>query len=217
MADRVYLPLKTIEGRPLVHKFYRQEADAKGLLVTFPGGNYGMDGPMLYYPSELLGAAGWDTLALTYGFQLSMEPFSTDAISDLLEECRAAVGVVLEEREYPRLGLIGKSLGAAVVALLCQTEPYLAGARAAYLTPPLGMPFFDPIFNQTDQPACLAIGTQDRFYDSQALESLLAGRPFELTVIKGADHSMDVTGNLKASLEAVKMVVGEVLEFLQSD
>jgi pimeloyl-ACP methyl ester carboxylesterase len=79
------------------------------------------------------------------------------------------------------------------------------------------MPFFDPIFNQTDQPAYVVIGTQDRFYDPQALESLLAGRPFELTVIKGADHSMDVTGNLKASLEAVKMVVGEVLEFLQKD
>ena len=217
MADRVYLTLKTIEGRPLVHKFYRQEGDAKGLLVTFPGGNYGMDGPMLYYPSELLGAAGWDTLALTYGFQLSMEPFSTDAISGLLEECRTAIGVVLEEREYLRLGLIGKSLGAAVVAFLCQKETYLAGARAAFLTPPLGMPFFDPIFSQTDQPSYLAIGTQDRFYNPRLLESLLAGRPFELTVVEGADHSMDVTGNLEASLEAVKMVVGEVLAFLLRD
>ena len=217
MADRVYLPLKTIEGRPLVHKFYRQEADAKGLLVTFPGGNYGMDGPMLYYPSELLGASGWDTLALTYGFQLSMEPFSTDDIPDLLEECRAAVGVVLEEREYPRLGLIGKSLGAAVVALLCQTEPYLAEARAAYLTPPLGVPFFDPIFSQTNQPAYLVLGTQDRFYDPQMLESLQEARPFELTVIEGADHSMDVAGDLEASLNAVKRVIGEVVEFLKGD
>ena len=217
MTDRVYLPLKTIEGRPLLHKFYRQEGDAKGLLVTFPGGNYGMDGPLLYYPSELLGAAGWDTLALTYGFQLSMEPFSPKAISDLLEECRVAVGVITEEREYPRLSLIGKSLGAAVVAFLCQTEPYLAGARAAYLTPPLGMPFFDPIVSQTAQPAYLAIGTQDRFYDPQVLESLLAKRSFELTVIEGADHSMDVTGDLEASLEAVKRIVGEVLEFLQRE
>ena len=217
MADRVYLPLKTVEGRPLVHKFYRQEGEAKGLLVTFPGGNYGMDGPMLYYPSELLGAAGWDTLALTYGFQLSMEPFSADAISGLLEECRAAFGVVLEEREYSRLGLIGKSLGAAVIAFLCQTEPYLAEARAAYLTPPLSMPIFDPIFSQTNQPAYLAIGTQDRFYNPQVLESLHAGRSFELTVIEDADHSMDVTGNLEASLEAVKMVVGEVIGFLLRD
>ena len=217
MTDRVYLPLKTIEGRPLLHKFYRQEGDAKGLLVTFPGGNYGMDGPLLYYPSELLGAAGWDTLALTYGFQLSMEPFSPKAISGLLEECRVAVGVITEEREYPRLSLIGKSLGAAVVAFLCQTEPYLAGARAAYLTPPLGMPFFDPIVSQTAQPAYLAIGTQDRFYDPQVLESLLAKRSFELTVIEGADHSMDVTGDLEASLEAVKRIVGEVLEFFQRE
>ena len=217
MADRVYLPLKTIEGRPLVHKFYRQKGDAKGLLVAFPGGNYGMDGPMLYYPSELLGATGWDTLALTYGFQLSMEPFSTDAIPGLLEECRAAVGVVMEDREYPRLGMIGKSLGAAVVALLCQTEHYLAEARAAYLTPPLGVPFFDPIFSQTNQPAYLVLGTRDRFYDPQMLESLQEARLFELTVIEGADHSMDVAGDLEASLNAVKRVIGEVVEFLKGD
>jgi len=217
MANRVYLPLKTIEGRPLVHKFYRQNGDAKGLLVAFPGGNYGMDGPMLYYPSELLGVAGWDTLALTYGFQLSMEPFSMDAIPGLLEECRAAVGVVMEDREYPRLGLIGKSLGAAVVALLCQTELYLAEARAAYLTPPLGMPFFDPIFSQTNQPAYLALGTRDRFYDPQVLESLQEARFFELTVIEGADHSMNVAGDLDASLEAVKRVVGEAVAFIKGD
>jgi len=104
-----------------------------------------------------------------------------------------------------------------VVALLCQTEPYLAEARAAYLTPPLGVPFFDPIFSQTNQPAYLVLGTRDRFYDPQMLESLQEARLFELTVIEGADHSMDVAGDLEASLNAVKRVIGEVVEFLKGD
>ena len=95
MADRVTLPLKDTKGRPLMHKFYRQERDMRGLLVTFPGGNYGMDGPLLYYPSELLQAAGWDTLALTYSFQVDMKSISPDIFPDLMEESRTSIATTL--------------------------------------------------------------------------------------------------------------------------
>jgi hypothetical protein len=217
MADRVTLPLKDTKGRPLMHKFYRQERDASGLLVTLPGGNYGMDGPLLYYSSELLQAAGWDTLALTYSFQVEMKSISPDLLPDLMEECRTSITTALAERAYTRVGLVGKSLGAAVVAYLCQTEPSLIDARAAYLTPPLGTPMFDPIFSQTKQTAYLAAGSDDRFYDPQVLEALRVPHLFKATVIQGADHSMDVPGDLDASLEAVKLVVGEVVEFLQGE
>jgi predicted alpha/beta-fold hydrolase len=200
-----------------MHKFYRQEGDVNGLLMTFPGGNYGMDGPLLYYPSELLQAAGWDTLALTYSFQVEMKSISPDLFPDLMEECRTSVATTLAKRAYPRFGLVGKSLGAAVVAYLCQTEPSLVDARAAYLTPPLGTPIFDPIFSQTKQSAYLAVGSDDRFYDPQVLEALRATHLFKMTVIQGADHSMDVPGDLDASLEAVKWVVGEIVEFMKGD
>ncbi len=217
MFERVQLPLKTAEGRPLMHKFYRQVESVEGLLITFPGGNYGIDGPMLYYPSELLVASGWDSLALTYGYQSSMEPFAMDTIPGLLRECRGAVETVLAEREYPRIGLVGKSLGAGVVAHLIQTDPSLASARAVYLTPPLGKSFYDPIFMQTEGPALLAVGTKDRFYDPEALESLRAVRPFELILVEGADHSMDIVGDLGASIDAVKRVTNGVLAFLLGD
>jgi hypothetical protein len=58
------------------------------------------------------------------------------------------------------------------------------------------------------------MGTADRFYDPLALERLKAGRPFELVLVEGADHSMDVPGDLAASLQAVRQVVTAVLEFL---
>jgi hypothetical protein len=36
-------------------------------------------------------------------------------------------------------------------------------------------------------------------------------------MIQGADHSMNVPGDLEASLEAVKRVVGEIVEFMKED
>jgi pimeloyl-ACP methyl ester carboxylesterase len=175
-----------------------------------------VDGPLLYYPSKLLGAEGWDTLAVSYGFQTAMgEPFGA-GLEALVLECWAAIGAALEAREYPRLALLGKSMGAGVVAYLCANRPELAAARAGYLTPALGTPFFDPFFEQTRQPAYLALGTLDRYYSGEALERLAGLRAFELELIEGADHSLDVPGDLSASMEATGRAIAGLMAFIQS-
>jgi dienelactone hydrolase len=214
VSTLVNLLLRTADDRPLMHKFYRQEEEAHALLVTFPGKNYGVDGPMLYYPSELLMAAGWDTLAVSYGFQTGMQELSVEVMPGLFEECRTVIEAALGQRDYSQIGFIGKSIGAGVVAHLFQVESGLGTARGVYLTPPLGTPFFDPVFTRTKQPAYLAIGTADRFYQPESLDSLRKARSFKLALIEGADHSMDVTGDLQASIEAVKRVTREVVDFL---
>ena len=214
MADLTSLGLRTSDGRPLAHKFYRQAEDPAGLLIAFPGNHYGMDGPLLYYPCELLQAAGWDTLALSYGFQTAVQELGDGALPGLIGECTAALHAALEARSYPRLALLGKSLGAGLVAYLCGAESALSGASVACLTPALGTPLFDPLLERTSQPALLAMGTADRFYDPQALERLRAARPFELVLVERADHSMDVPGDLAASLEAVGQVVTAAVAFL---
>jgi len=210
----VRLPLETYDGRPLTNKFYRQDSDPKGLLITLPGNHYGVDGPLLYYPSELLREAGWDTLTLTYGYQTAGVEFGHEAAPGVLQECQDALQFVLSERIYPCIGLVGKSLGCFIIAQLCSILHGLEKARCVYLTPPIGTPFFDQTFLQTDQPAHLAIGTKDRFYSPQALEELQGVRCFSLTLIEGADHSMDVAGDLHASLEAVRIVVQDAIDFL---
>ena len=214
MPELLTLDLITADGRPLVHKFYRHENDSDSLLVTFPGNHYGIDGPLLYYPSEQLRFEGWDTLAVSYGFQTARkEPFE-EGLDGLLQECQFAVRAALESRDYSRVGLVGKSLGAAVVAHLCATDPDLAAVRSGYLTPALGTPFFDPLFKSTAQPAFVAVGTADRFYSADSMEALQSARPFELTLVEAADHSMNVPGDLSASLAAVERVVGDLHSFL---
>jgi hypothetical protein len=214
MPDLVRLPLRTSDGRPLPHKFFRQAQGAEGLLVTFPGNLYGPDGALLFYPSVLLGGAGWDTLALTYGFQREMGGAGPEAVTAAIDECTNGVRAAIRGSAYPRIGLLGKSLGCAVVAQLCIAEPGLASARAAYLTPMLGTSLFDPLFAQTAQPAYVAQGTADSFYDAGALESLRKAHAFSLTLIEGADHSLVVPGDLGASVAALERVTREVIAFL---
>jgi hypothetical protein len=214
MPEFVRLPLKTGAGRPLPHKFFRQAAEPAGLLLLFPGNLYGVDGPLLFYPSVILGGQGWDTLAVGYEFQVTGGGLGGQGVQDILDDCRLAVLTALQGRRYSRVGLVGKSLGAGVVAHLCANVPDLVKARAAYLTPMIGTPLFDPVFVRTVQPAYLALGTADAFYEAQALETLQAGHPFALTVIEGGDHSLVVAGDWEASIEALRRVTREVVTFL---
>jgi dienelactone hydrolase len=215
--DLIRLPLETVDGHPLVHKYYRHDEKPEGLLVTLPGNHYGVDGPLLYYPGKVLGNAGWDTLAITYGFQSRGIEFSYEIIPNVVQECQAAIGRVVAEGEYERIALMGKSLGAFVILQVCTSEKALGFSRMVYLTPPLGMPLFDQMLQQSRQPALLALGTKDRFYNVEALEELRKVRTFNLTLIEGVDHSMDVAGDLDASLEAVRMVTRDVVKFITDD
>ena len=213
MPEPKYLDLKSASGKPLRHKYFQQVRDPQGLLVLLPGDNYGVDGPLLYYPGQNLYERGWDTLALTYGYQSEAAPFSTEVISGMLKECEQAVTAALGARHYSRIGLVGKSVGAAVVAVLCETEPLLEHARTVYLTPPIG-PLFDQVFMGTSQPAYIALGTKDRFYSEEGLESLQASRAFSLSVVNDADHSLNIVGDLNRTLGILEQVVDEAVAFI---
>jgi dienelactone hydrolase len=216
MGELLTLPMKTGRGDPLVHKFYTHGQQSKGLLIVLPGSNYGVDGPALYYPGELLYEAGWDTLAITYGYQSRAEPFTSEVVPELLQECAAAMREVLTEHPYDHIALLGKSLGCGVVAFLAQSEEGLKNALTIYLTPPLGTPAFDPLFAQTQQPALVALGTGDRFYNPQALQALKDQRDFELVLIEGVDHSFDKPGDLDVSLNAIQTITKRIMEFIMT-
>jgi dienelactone hydrolase len=212
MGSLVKLALDLGDGRSMVHKFNRQIDQPAGLLITLPGDHYGIDGPLLYYPREMMWSKGWDTLGLTYGYQSAGETFTGDKFPQAHQESRAAINLVLEQRDYPVVALVGKSLGAGIVAQLCMQESSLASARAGYITPPLGTPVFDQI---TGHSSFIAIGTMDRFYSDEAIEKMSRGNLVSVMVIEGADHSMNVAGDLSASLDAVRQVITELVEFLE--
>jgi hypothetical protein len=216
MDEFVRLPLKTADGRPLIHKYRRHREAPSGLLAVFPGNLYGVDGPLLFYPGVWLWEHGWDLLAVCYGFQTG-EPEAGGGMAAAFGEAEGALRSALGQADYPRLGLLGKSFGAVVVAQLCAAMADARAGRAVYLTPPLGLPAFDNLFLQTSQPAHLIQGTADSFYDEKGLDRIRAARPFTQTVIRGADHSLVLAGDPEGTIAALKRACSDVVDFLIAD
>lgn len=196
------------------HTFYRQESAPGGLLIVLPGLHYGPDGPLNYHVSHGLRAKEWDTLGLTYGFQAAVKSGYMESWLTTLDECRDAIRHSVECRPYPIVAVVGKSLGSSLLATLGAEMPELATARLAHHTPPLGMPSIDDLLATARQPMYLALGTADNFYDPSRLSALRARRPMLVRVIEGADHGMDVPGDLQATMRAVRQVVEDTLSFV---
>jgi dienelactone hydrolase len=214
MPEPTVLPLTSHDGRPLRHKYFQHPGDARGVFIVFPGDNYGMDGPLLYYPSTYMYQTGWDTFAMTYGYQSQGGEFNIGEIPEIVEECSEAVRHILSARRYGRIALAGKSLGAGVVGVLCQSVPELSACSAIFITPPLSTPFFTPVFKELKQRSYLAVGTGDRYFDERILAELQERRDFQLHLIEDADHSLNVPGDLSRSLQVIEAVTEGISRWL---
>ena len=213
MAELFRLELESADGHHLMHKYYPAPGDPSGLALLLPGDHYGVDAPLLYYPALALRRQGWDTLAITYGYQAAGRPISLNEIPDTVDEVVRSLQAALAHRQAPRLLLIGKSLGAALITTLCQIKPLFEVARTIYLTPPLEMPFFASAFGETSQDALVILGTADRFYSEKVLAEMRSVKSFELMQIEGGDHSLNLGGDLKATLQVLGEVVRKMLTF----
>lgn len=207
------LLVATEDGEPIAYRHYRVADDPAGLVILLPGVHYGADGPLLFYPALALREAGWDIVQVTYRFQRDVSDFDPAKLSIVVEDCRAAIMAALDQRSYPMLVYIGKSLGAGLAAFLCADFGSNLPTRALYFTPPIGTPIFDPIFARTPQPAHIILGTLDRFYDRNALDRLQQTRPFGLTIVEGADHSLIVPGDLDGSIRILRRTSQEAVAF----
>lgn len=200
--------LREETGGPLAERVSLRQGTPAGILIVFPGRQYGPDAPLLRGPIEALTGEGWDVLVASY--RQGGGPTGGDPI---LARARRALDRILPARSYRRIALLGKSMGTPYVAALCADDARLAGARAAYLTPLIGNPDFEREFVRAQQASYLAVGTADPFYGVEALERLKTGRDLRLTVVDGADHGLNIPGNPQASSQAVAHVVGEVVAF----
>ena len=207
------LQVVTPEGEALAYRHYRVKGEPAGLVVLFPGVHYGADGPLLYFPAQTLREAGWDTLQLTYRFQRDVLGFELETMPGVAEDCHVAVRSALENRIYPRLLLLGKSLGAGLAAFLCQDREAFSPARVVYFTPPIATPIFDPAFARTRQPSHIVLGTLDRFYDEERLDRWRQAPPFSLTLVDGADHAMTIPGDMDASIRVLRRTSQETVAF----
>jgi pimeloyl-ACP methyl ester carboxylesterase len=176
--------------------------------VVLPGRGYTRQMPLLYYATALLLEARADVLAVDWepegGAQLV--ELKVRAIASATSAFAAARGA----RDYERVTLVGKSLGALAAAHLLAEEPAAAAARVVWLTPPLA---WEPVRAQvtaTADRSLLLVGDADALSDN----AFVAAHPGAKHVVPGGDHSLAIPGDVLGSVDALRGVVAAMREFL---
>jgi predicted alpha/beta-hydrolase family hydrolase len=212
----ISLTITGYSGKSVLNRFYRQDQPATIQAILIPGLRYTCDMPLLYYPTKLLLQRGIDVLQLHTDYTISsyqsLPPGERAAW--LLADAQAAVQVGRNQRSYSKLILIGKSIGTLALAGLVSTD-LGAEAMTIWLTPLLHQPFLVNAALQYKAPVLFIAGSGDSTYDPDAMERIRQATGAEALVIDGADHSLEISGNLSRSLRALEEVIQAITRFLE--
>jgi hypothetical protein len=208
--DITALTVAGYENKPLANTFYRQAGTPSGLALLLPGLRYTGAMPLLYYAARLLLERHTDVLVLDADY--TRPAFQTaqreEQATWMATDAQAALRTGKSLREYPRLVLLGKSIGTLTLTHLLQGS-MLSGDLTAqvitiWLTPLLHQPHLVTAALQCKGPSFFACGSADPTYDPATLERICAAACATAFIAPGADHSLEIPGNIIGSLHILE-------------
>jgi pimeloyl-ACP methyl ester carboxylesterase len=204
------------QNRPVPHTFLKQKRETQHVALLLPGVGYTAHMPLLYYTMRVALDQGADVLRVETmyvkeeGFN-ALEPAARARW--VFDDASAAFRAALAQRAYQHATLVGKSLGTLAVGHLLETEPDLAHVEAIWLTPLLWNDTLRSQINRFRPRSLFLAGSADPHYSAGHLAEVKRATQGEAVVIEGANHSLEIEGNLMRSLEALRRVVEAVLSF----
>ena len=185
-----------------------KEVKMKRIAVLFPGIGYNCDKPLLYYSRRLAQNAGYDIFPITYSFKKS-------GLKGNPEKMREAAGELMRQtekalqglrlKEYEDILFISKSLGTAIAARYA----FEHDLNVRHI-------LFTPLEQTFEYPVNISIafsGTADLWADTERITKLCGESDIPLTVIDGANHSLE-TGDILKNIEILRDVLVQVQNFI---
>jgi predicted alpha/beta-hydrolase family hydrolase len=206
------------QGRLVPNSFWKQPESSDHLAIILPGQGYGVDLPVLHYPARWMYLEGKaDLMRVEYAYSRDPSYENLPALEKdrwLHEDALAGCKVGLEQGKYRKVTLIGKSLGTMAMAYLLEHEPRLSEATCIWLTPVLADIGVVRQLSSGIHASLVVIGTADPFYSEKLVHSLTAATNCEWIIIPGADHSLEVAGDLAGSMREFARVIERIGPFL---
>ena len=198
--------------------FLRQDNETSHVALLFPGFGYTAQMPVMYYSARMLAAHGADVLCVEYTYNktsdfqaLSDEEQSRWFYTDVSAACDAA----LSQRQYQQVSLVGKSFGTLAVGHLLTLGRHFPQVECMWLTPLLRNDVLIDQIKHANHHALFVIGTADQLFDAAKLAELQQATGGEVMVIEGADHGLEIAGDVIHSLDVLKKVMEKMQEFLE--
>ena len=177
--------IKSYWGVELSPRFI--DARSKKLCIILPGIGYCLDRSYLDYSKQLAKEIGYDVLEIEYGYQINRSEFNIEKefsimVSESLEVIDNAI-----EKEYKEILIIGKSIGTSVQSFLNKD---LSGR-------------FKNIRN-IESNSLVITGDKDPLLSIAHRVKIEKREDIESFIIEGANHALDIEGNVMKTVDALK-------------
>jgi len=169
--------------------------------ILLPGSGYPVEGPVLFWIGEMLGSLGWHVQAVrwTPNDSPGADPHEFAAI--------AARTAFADAPSADQRLIVAKSF-----STLCIPWAEEAGIPGVWLTPLLADELVRSTINATSKEDLFIGGSEDKLWDG-VRSTEAAGTFFE---VPGADHSLQIRNEWRASQQAQAEVFAKVEEFIRA-
>jgi esterase/lipase len=175
------------------------------LVVMLPGLGYTVDAPLMHYLRNIAWHNNFDVLSVKYGFQVAQTRYEAQYQATITQESRQAIEQALA-KGYKELILVGKSLGTPMAAVLA--NHFSQTTKLLLLTPIRDSHTIAPNIS-----TLAIIGTSDpRYEEGLALDTDM----LRWKVYEGLNHSLEISGDILASISIMRDMMETCENFLNS-
>lgn len=132
------------------------------------------------------------------------------------DDAAGALALAREHGDYARVVLVGKSLGTLALADLVSGPLADRTPACVWLTPILRDPALVGAIRRHAPPSLFVIGTANPLYEAPVLDDLAGATGNHRVVVEGADHGMEIPGDLRATASAVGAYAAGLETFLDA-
>jgi hypothetical protein len=186
---------------------------AESLIVVLPGGGYGPLGPALRFPIiACRQISDGPTIEVTYPQTREDTPIAT-RIEVMNAAVSQQVNAAMEQSPAANVVIVAKSLGTRALAAIATTLPRDRQIAAVWLTPLFGAEDVRTAAMRAGLQSLIVAGTADPYHDQVGFDSVSTALDADTLLIPGADHSLEIPGDVFATLEAMRSLSSAVLDF----
>jgi hypothetical protein len=202
----------------LPNRFLKQTGESRALLVMLPGLNYSCDNPLFFYTTSICLSHSIDVLQLWANYNASafQSLAEKEQLRWLVEDATALVNAGRAQRDYKHLILAGKSISTLTLGALFGDSDAYQDAHAIWFTPLMRFPVVLRGMSRARPKFLFIGGSADRSLDTNLLGSFPRCSYRENLIIEGADHALQIPGDLPRSLDAMKEIVAAAETFITS-
>ena len=132
----------------------------------------------------------------------------------MYDDVQAVVYEILKNTNYEQCFLLSKSIGSIPMAMEWKRSNFSHNPVGIWLTPLLKEDLVFDTLLKTDIPSFCVIGNQDQHYVEERISLLENNSLISMLVIPNANHSLEVNGDILATIEAMKVIMKRINEFI---